>query len=93
MTEQIESGAVQAIRERYGLSEHRILTQDFRGDKEEFLCFFSVPAPVSKKRNHADDSTSQERFRSFRKIVEAIPWCEEDLVAQREKEQYTSPDE
>ncbi|KAJ7433470.1 hypothetical protein FB451DRAFT_1064379 [Mycena latifolia] len=116
--EQIESGAVQAIRDRYGPSEygrrgtadkswskysnlvskrerlHRILTQDFGGDKDKFFAFFSTPPPVSKKRKRVETegSSSEEHFRSFRKIVEAIPWCEADLEAEHRQKQYLGPD-
>ncbi|KAJ6513965.1 hypothetical protein DFH09DRAFT_1099835 [Mycena vulgaris] len=116
--QQIESGAVQKIRDRYGPSEYgrrgtadpawskysnlvskrerlyRILTQDFGGDKERFFRFFSVPPTSSKKRKRpADEPTSsEEHFRSFRKMVEAIPWCDADLVAERQKDHFLGPD-
>ncbi|KAK6983888.1 hypothetical protein R3P38DRAFT_3457856 [Favolaschia claudopus] len=111
--EQIESGEVQAIRDRYGPSEpgrrgtahsswskysnlvskreriYRVLTQDFAGDKDRFFNFFTVSA-VSKKRKRQSEppSVSTEQFRSFRKIVEAIPWCENDISAERRNEEY-----
>ncbi|KAJ7023432.1 hypothetical protein C8F04DRAFT_1240162 [Mycena alexandri] len=116
--QQIESGAVKAIRDRYGPSKpdhrgtadaswskysnlvskrerlHRILIQDFEGDKERFFGFFSVPPPAAKKRKRAanEPTTSDEHFRSFRKIVEAVPWCEADLTAERRKDQYLGAD-
>ncbi|KAJ6491865.1 hypothetical protein DFH09DRAFT_1338403 [Mycena vulgaris] len=116
--QQIESGAVQKIRDRYGPSKYgrrgtadpawskysnlvskrerlyRILTQDFGGDKERFFRFFSVPTTSSKKRKRpADEPTSSvEHFRAFRKIVEAIPWCDADLVAERQKDHFLGPD-
>ncbi|KAJ6563454.1 hypothetical protein B0H10DRAFT_2200665 [Mycena sp. CBHHK59/15] len=116
--QQIESGAVQAIRDRYGPSEygrrgtadpawpkysnlvskrerlHRILTQDFGGNKDKFFNFFSTPPPASKKRKRDNNgsSSTDEHFRSFRKIVEAIPWCETDLAVEHRKEEYISVD-
>ncbi|KAK7040980.1 hypothetical protein R3P38DRAFT_2512272, partial [Favolaschia claudopus] len=112
--DQIESGEVQAIRDRYGPSEygrrgtadpswpkysnlvskrerlHRILTGDFSGNKERFFNFFSVPAPQNKKRKRPTDeaATPEEHFRSFRKIVEAVPWCDSELAAERRKVEY-----
>ncbi|KAJ6475874.1 hypothetical protein DFH09DRAFT_952599 [Mycena vulgaris] len=112
--QQIESGAVKEIRDRYGPAEygrrgtadpswpkysnlvskrerlHRILTQDFGNNKDKFFGFFSVAPPASKKRKRADNETTQaaEHFRSFRKIVEALPWCEADLKAERQQDQY-----
>lgn len=116
--QQIESGAVQVIRDRYGPSKpgqrgtadanwskysnlvskrerlHRILIQDFAGDKERFFHFFSVPPPVTKKRKRAanEPTTFDEHFRSFRKIVEAVPWCEADLTTERQKDEYLGAD-
>ncbi|KAJ7811253.1 hypothetical protein B0H13DRAFT_2384076 [Mycena leptocephala] len=68
---------------------YRIFKQDFGEDKDKFFHFFSVPAPLSKKRKRTEDepSSSEEHFRSFRKIVEAVPWCEADLIAERRKDQ------
>ncbi|KAK7043492.1 hypothetical protein R3P38DRAFT_3177959 [Favolaschia claudopus] len=112
--EQIESGDVQAIRDRYGPSEpgrrgtahpswskysnlvskreriHRVLMQDFAGDKERFFNFFTVPPPATKKRKRGANESDlpTEYFRSFRKIVEAIPWREADIVAERQKAEY-----
>ncbi|KAJ7137298.1 hypothetical protein C8R46DRAFT_1357612 [Mycena filopes] len=116
--QQIESGAVQAIRDRYGPSKpghrgtadpswprysnlvskrerlYRILIQDFGGNKERFFNFFSVPPPVAKKRKRADDepTTVEDHYRSFRKIVEAVPWCEADLATERRNNQYLGAD-
>ncbi|KAK6974998.1 hypothetical protein R3P38DRAFT_3238310 [Favolaschia claudopus] len=112
--EQIESGDVQAIRDRYGPSEpgrrgtadpswpkysnlvskreriHRVLMQDFAGNKERFFNYFTVPPPATKKRKRGADASDlpTEYFRSFRKIVEAIPWREADIVAERQKAEY-----
>ncbi|KAK6980500.1 hypothetical protein R3P38DRAFT_2579992 [Favolaschia claudopus] len=113
--EQIESGEVQAIRDRYGPSEpgrrgtahsswskysnlvskreriYRVLAQDFAGDKDRFFNFFTVPASSSRKRKRQSeqpDSVLPEQFRSFRKIVEAIPWCENDISAERRNGEY-----
>ncbi|KAK6988802.1 hypothetical protein R3P38DRAFT_2804268 [Favolaschia claudopus] len=61
---------------------YRILSEDFAGDKQRY----------QKKRKRAKEEPESledsEHFRSFRKIVEAAPWCEADLLAEREKEQY-----
>ncbi|KAJ7141970.1 hypothetical protein C8R46DRAFT_1233343 [Mycena filopes] len=115
---QIESGAVQAIRDRYGPSEvgrrgtaheswprysnlvskrerlDRVLKQDFGGNKEVFFAFFTVPPPASKKRKRPVDEpiTSEEHFRSFRKIVEAIPWRDDDITSERRKAEYLGSD-
>ncbi|KAK7054275.1 hypothetical protein R3P38DRAFT_3579613 [Favolaschia claudopus] len=112
--EQIESGQVKAIRDRYGPSEpgrrgtahpswskysnlvskrerlYRVLTQDFMGDKERFFSFFSVPTPANKKRKRTTDNSgaSEEYFRAFRKIVEAMPWCDADIIAEQQKAEY-----
>ncbi|KAK6978266.1 hypothetical protein R3P38DRAFT_3469841 [Favolaschia claudopus] len=104
--EQIESGDVQAIRDRYGPSEpgrrgtahpswskysnlvskreriHRVLMQDFAGHKE------SPPATKKRKRVANESDLPTEYFRSFRKIVEAIPWREADILAERQKAEY-----
>ncbi|KAK6972280.1 hypothetical protein R3P38DRAFT_3485618 [Favolaschia claudopus] len=70
---------------------YRILSEDFAGDKQRFFTFFTVPQ-IPKKRKRAKEEPESledsEHFRSFRKIVEAAPWCEADLLAEREKEQY-----
>ncbi|KAJ7660297.1 hypothetical protein DFH06DRAFT_1130189 [Mycena polygramma] len=97
--QQIESGAVQAIRDRYGPSKpgqrgtadaswpkysnlvskrerlHRILTQDFEGDKGRFLAYFSVSPPATKKRKRAanDATPSDEHFRSLKRCHGAKP--------------------
>ncbi|KAK7029070.1 hypothetical protein R3P38DRAFT_2524900, partial [Favolaschia claudopus] len=112
--EQIESGDVQAIRDRYGPSEpgrrgtadpswpkysnlvskreriHRVLMQDFAGNKKRFFNYFTVPPPATKKRKRGADASDlpTEYFRSFRLIVEAIPWREADIVAERQKAEY-----
>ncbi|KAK7005440.1 hypothetical protein R3P38DRAFT_2413657, partial [Favolaschia claudopus] len=53
---------------------HRVLMQDFAGDKEKFFKYFTVPPPTTKKRKRGADVSDlpTEYFRSFRKIVEAI---------------------
>ncbi|KAJ7362711.1 hypothetical protein DFH08DRAFT_930899 [Mycena albidolilacea] len=107
VVQQIESGAVKAIRTRYGPVEKRhgtadplwpkyknpvskrerlykILEQDFEGNKERFFAFFSVPK--KRKRGDEDPTLSEDRLQSYRKIVEAKPWCEADLEAERQKE-------
>ncbi|KAJ7731566.1 hypothetical protein DFH07DRAFT_755583 [Mycena maculata] len=117
LIQQVESGTVQAIRDRYGPSEpgrrgtaheswpkyanlvskrehlYRVLTQDFGGDKDKFFSFFTAPPPPRKKRKHIEtESASSEYFRSFRRIVEAVPWRDADLAAERRKDQYQGPD-
>ncbi|KAK6993140.1 hypothetical protein R3P38DRAFT_2567259, partial [Favolaschia claudopus] len=112
--EQIESGEVQLIRDRYGPSEprrrgtahpswpkysnlvskrerlHRVLTQDFAGDKDRFFNFFTVSISSSKKRKRqTEPSAPAEHFRSFRKIVEAIPWCGNDISVERQNAAYS----
>jgi hypothetical protein len=109
VVQQIESGAVKAIRTRYGPVEKRhgtadplwpkyknpvskrerlykVVEQDFEGNKERFFAFFSVPK--KRKRGDEDPTLSEDRLQSYRKIVEAKPWCEADLEAERQKEQY-----
>ncbi|KAJ7786827.1 hypothetical protein B0H14DRAFT_3893495 [Mycena olivaceomarginata] len=108
----IESGAVKAIRTRYGPVDERrgtanplwpkyknlvskrerlykVLERDFEGNKERFFAFFSLPK--KRKRGDEDPTLSEDRFQSYRKIVEAKPWCEADLEAERQKEQYRNP--
>ncbi|KAK7012524.1 hypothetical protein R3P38DRAFT_2550323 [Favolaschia claudopus] len=108
----LESGEVQAIRDRYGPSEpgrrgtahsswskysnlvskrertYRALTQDFAGDKDRFFNFFTVSAVSKKRKRQSEPPSSTEQFRSFRKIVEAIPWYENDISAERRNEEY-----
>ncbi|KAK7064721.1 hypothetical protein R3P38DRAFT_3419544 [Favolaschia claudopus] len=68
---------------------HRVLTQDFAGDKDRFFNFFTVSASSSKKRKRqTEPSAPTEHFRSFRKIVEAIPWCENDISVERQNAEY-----
>ncbi|KAJ6558640.1 hypothetical protein B0H10DRAFT_2201376, partial [Mycena sp. CBHHK59/15] len=119
--QQIESGAVQSIREHYGPTQygrcgtadpswpkysnlvskrerlHRILTNDFGGDKDRFFAFFATPPTARRKCKRTEEEPSesvpsQEHFRSFCKIVEAVPWCEADLVSKRSKIEYYSGD-
>ncbi|KAJ7199401.1 hypothetical protein GGX14DRAFT_661923 [Mycena pura] len=73
---------------------HRVLLQDFEGNKDDFFSFFSSPppAPPPRKRIKLEGNTPEERFRPYRKIVEAIPWCDADLAAERKKDEYCSPD-
>jgi len=49
---------------------------------------------VSKKRKRAADEPAppEEHFRSFRKIVEAIPWRDTDLVTERRNPAYLDRD-
>ncbi|KAK7012432.1 hypothetical protein R3P38DRAFT_3019255 [Favolaschia claudopus] len=49
-----------------------------------------LPPPATKKRKRGADASDlpTEYFRSFRKIVEAIPWREADIVAERQKAEY-----
>jgi hypothetical protein len=72
----------------------RILAEDFGGDKDKFFDFFSVKSSgeKEKKRKRADEgpAASKERFQPYRGIVEARPWCETDVVAERQKEHYRS---
>ncbi|KAJ7882607.1 hypothetical protein B0H14DRAFT_3754400 [Mycena olivaceomarginata] len=112
VVQQIESGAVKAIRTRYGPVDERrgtanplwpkyknlvskrerlykVLERDFEGNKERFFAFFSLPK--KRKRGDEDPTLSEDRFQSYRKIVEAKPWCEADLEAERQKEQYRNP--
>ncbi|KAJ7227568.1 hypothetical protein C8J57DRAFT_1535016 [Mycena rebaudengoi] len=116
IVQQIESGAVKKIRDRYGpaapgrrgtadpmwskysnlVSKRerlgRILEIDFVGDKDRFFAFFSVLPPNRRKKQKVaeepSNSTATEHFRAFRRIVEAHPWCEADLAAERRKAEY-----
>ncbi|KAJ7836579.1 hypothetical protein B0H14DRAFT_3141719 [Mycena olivaceomarginata] len=99
---QIESGAIKAIRIRYGPVDERRGTADpswpkyknlvskrerlYKVTKRGFSPFFSLPK--KRKRDDEDPTLSEDRFQSYRKIVEAKPWCEADLEAERQKEQY-----
>ncbi|KAK7034808.1 hypothetical protein R3P38DRAFT_3493032 [Favolaschia claudopus] len=67
---------------------YRILSEDFRGDKDRFFSFFTVPQMPKKRKRMVED---EERLRSFRKIVEAAPWCEADILLEHQKEQYYGP--
>ncbi|KAK7001113.1 hypothetical protein R3P38DRAFT_2649808 [Favolaschia claudopus] len=68
---------------------YRILSEDFAGDKQRFFAFFTVPQiPKKRKRAKEEPDSPEDHFRSFRKIVEAAPWCEADLAVERGKEQY-----
>ncbi|KAJ7606708.1 hypothetical protein FB45DRAFT_878302 [Roridomyces roridus] len=70
---------------------HRILTEDFGGDKSLFFSYFTVPPtdkPPARKKIKTDDNLLKSKYRPYRKIVEARPWCEADLVVEREKGQY-----
>ncbi|KAK7016608.1 hypothetical protein R3P38DRAFT_3567162 [Favolaschia claudopus] len=72
---------------------YRILKEEFSGDKERFFSFFSVSSVTKKRKRPQDEPVApEERFRSFRKIVEAAPWCEADVLAERQKEQYYGAD-
>ncbi|KAJ7203499.1 hypothetical protein GGX14DRAFT_369421 [Mycena pura] len=73
---------------------HRVLLQDFEGNKDDFFSFFSSPppAPPPRKKIKLEGNTPEERFRPYRKIVEAIPWRDADLAAERKKDEYCSPD-
>ncbi|KAK7029927.1 hypothetical protein R3P38DRAFT_2932454 [Favolaschia claudopus] len=64
---------------------YRILSEDFEGNKDRFFSFFTVPQIAKKRKRVIED---EDRLRSFRKIVEAVPWCEADLQVERRKEQY-----
>ncbi|KAJ7210307.1 hypothetical protein C8J57DRAFT_1608144 [Mycena rebaudengoi] len=116
IVQQIESGAVKKIRDRYGpaapgcrgtadpmwskysnlVSKRerlgRILEIDFVGDKDRFFAFFTVSPPNRRKKQkiaeEPSNSTATEHFRAFRRIVEAHPWCEADLAAERRKAEY-----
>ncbi|KAK6984637.1 hypothetical protein R3P38DRAFT_3452239, partial [Favolaschia claudopus] len=68
---------------------YRILSDGFAGYKQRFLALFTVPQ-IPKKRKRAKDEldSPEDHFRSFRKIVEAAPWCESDLQIERRKEKY-----
>ncbi|KAJ7610076.1 hypothetical protein FB45DRAFT_761555 [Roridomyces roridus] len=70
---------------------HRILTEDFGGDKSLFFSYFTAPPtadkPPARKKIKTDDDL-KSKYRPYRKIVEARPWCEADLVVEREKGQY-----
>jgi hypothetical protein len=68
---------------------YKVLERDFEGNKERFFAFFSLPK--KRKRGDEDPTLSEDRFQSYRKIVEAKPWCEADLEAERQKEQYRNP--
>ncbi|KAJ7794013.1 hypothetical protein B0H14DRAFT_2622308 [Mycena olivaceomarginata] len=109
---QIESGAVQKIRDRYGPVEvghrntaqpnwkqyaglvskrerlGRILTEDFSGDKDRFSVFFTTPPPRPNRRARTEEQPPTEHFRSFRKTIEARPWCESDISAERRQAGY-----
>ncbi|KAK7041155.1 hypothetical protein R3P38DRAFT_2512672 [Favolaschia claudopus] len=88
--QQVESGEVARIRERYGPSDgrrgtadpswskyknivskrerlYRILSEDFKGDKDRFFSFFTVPQMPKKRKRMVED---EDRLRSFRKIVD-----------------------
>ncbi|KAK7041146.1 hypothetical protein R3P38DRAFT_3453333 [Favolaschia claudopus] len=99
--QQVESGAVAKIRARYGPSDGRRGTadpswpkyKDTVSKRERLYRILSEDfAGIPKKRKGAKEEPESldesEHFRSFRKIVEAAPWCEADLLAEREKEQY-----
>ncbi|KAJ7628600.1 hypothetical protein FB45DRAFT_1028678 [Roridomyces roridus] len=70
---------------------HRILNEDFGGDKSLFFSYFTAPPtadkPPARKKIKTDDDL-KSKYRPYRKIVEARPWCEADLVVEREKGQY-----
>ncbi|KAJ6609292.1 hypothetical protein B0H10DRAFT_1954719 [Mycena sp. CBHHK59/15] len=88
--QQIESGAVQSIRECYGPTQYgHCGTADPSRPKYSNL--------VSKKCKQTEEEASesvpsQEHFRSFRKIVEVVPWCEANLVSKHSKIEYYSGD-
>ncbi|KAK7027192.1 hypothetical protein R3P38DRAFT_2527064 [Favolaschia claudopus] len=109
--QQVESGEVARIRDRYGPSDgrrgtadpswskyknivskrerlYRILSEDFKGDKDRFFSFFTVPQMPKKRKRMVED---EDRLRSFRKIVEAVPWCEADILVEHQKDQYHGP--
>ncbi|KAK7001789.1 hypothetical protein R3P38DRAFT_3609370 [Favolaschia claudopus] len=68
---------------------YRILSEDFAGDKQRFFTFFTVPQiPKKRKRDKEESDSPEDHFRSFRKIVEAAPWCESDLQIERRNEKY-----
>ncbi|KAJ7239127.1 hypothetical protein C8J57DRAFT_1528396 [Mycena rebaudengoi] len=118
--DQIESGEVKKIRDRYGPTETRrrgtahkqwpkysglvskrerlgrILENDFCGDKEHFFRFFTVPPPTRRKKpklsaTPSDPAPPEEHFRTFRRIVEAHPWCQTDVGAERRNPEYLQP--
>lgn len=105
--EQVDTGAVRAIRDRYGPTLghrgghpecrqfanlitkreriYKVLRDDFKMDKPRFYSFFTVSvSELPRKRKH-EGAEPLEPLRAFRKIVEAIPWCDADLSDERQK--------
>ncbi|KAJ7826162.1 hypothetical protein B0H14DRAFT_3144970 [Mycena olivaceomarginata] len=93
----IESGAVKAIRIRYGPDERRGTAircgqnTKISSRNESGFTRYSNGILKKRKRDDEDPTLSEDRFQSYRKIVEAKPWCEADLEAERQKEQYHHP--
>ncbi|KAJ7066767.1 hypothetical protein B0H15DRAFT_794362 [Mycena belliarum] len=68
-------------RERVALE----LKNEFRGDKEKFFAFFTVPDSGSKKRKVTEPT---EKLRPLRRIVEAISRRNKDLTTEQQLEVY-----
>ncbi|KAJ7240213.1 hypothetical protein C8J57DRAFT_1245431 [Mycena rebaudengoi] len=101
IVQQIESGAVKKIRDRYGPA-----APGHRGTADPMWPKYSnlvskrerlglLPPNRRKKHKSTEESstsTAAEHFRAFRRIVEAHPWCEADLAAECRKAECLQAD-
>ncbi|KAJ7020084.1 hypothetical protein C8F04DRAFT_1242222 [Mycena alexandri] len=62
------------------------LQDEFNGDKEHFFTFFTLPTAENTTKKKGKEAS--EKFRPFRKVVEAIPHRDKDLAAEMKKAQY-----
>ncbi|KAJ7159816.1 hypothetical protein C8R43DRAFT_345514 [Mycena crocata] len=58
----------------------------FNGDKEKFFSFFAKPDPPSKSKGKS--GKQGKRLRPLRRVVEAIPHRERDLLTEQQREEY-----
>ncbi|KAJ7724911.1 hypothetical protein B0H16DRAFT_1430302 [Mycena metata] len=64
------------------------LQDEFNGDKDRFFRFFTLPAAENTTKKKGKDKEASEKFRPFRKVVEAIPHRDKDLAAEKKKAEY-----
>nr|GAT49179.1 predicted protein [Mycena chlorophos] len=63
---------------------------EFGGDEARFLEYCKLPEVAGSKNKKA--AKGGDGYRAFRRIVEALPWCDKDIEKERKSAEYRGDD-
>jgi len=73
---------------------YALLTGAFKGDKDNFFDYFTIPESPgckNKKQRSSKGSHCRRKLVGLRLVVEAIPHCQKDLQDERRNAVYVDP--